>query len=430
VKDLVLPRLAWGVCALSLLLLTLSLAMILAERSAAEEFPWQGQAIDVVGTVGAPILGGLLASRRPENPIGWMWLGVGVGFSLSSFGGSYATYALGPGSLPAPRAVGTLVAGIGWTAAFMLIPFLLLLFPTGRLPSRRWRFLAWAVVAAGTVALVLGPFVPGRSGFAAVQNPFGVGGVVGDVVFALVNGGVLVLLAAVVPSALSLVFRYRRAAGVERLQIKWLAYAAVVFAALIPLDLLGLSAPFGDVVWSLVNTAAILGIYAAVGVAILRHRLYNIDVLINRTLVYGGLTASLAAVYLGGVASLQYVFRALTGQEQQPQLVVVVSTLAIAALFSPLRRIIQGFIDRRFYRSKYDARRTLEEFSARLRVEPDLGALGDGLIGVARETVQPAHASLWLRRTFGEEDSEAGREKKSEDGSRNAFRNGGETAGA
>jgi MFS family permease len=400
VSHRVAARLAWSLCALSLLLLTLSLVLIVLERSTAEEFPWQAQAISAVGSFGAPVLGGLVASRRPGNPIGWMWLGIGLGVGLSSFAGSYATYALGPASLPAPRAIGTVVAGVGWTVAFALITLILLLFPTGRLPSRRWRFLAWAVAAAAALALISGPFVPGRSGFAPVQNPFGVEGFAGEVIFVLTNASVIVVLVATVPAALSLVFRYRRASGVERQQIKWFAYAAVLFGSLIPLDLLGLDEPLGDVLWNVLNALATLGIYAAVGVAILRHRLYEIDLIINRTLVYGSLTVTLALSYLGGVVALQAIFRAVTGEGSQ--LAIVASTLAIAALFNPLRRRVQAFVDRLFYRRKYDAAKTLGAFSSKLRDETDLDRLGGELVSVVRSTVQPEHASLWLR---GKEES-------------------------
>jgi hypothetical protein len=166
---------------------------------------------------------------------------------------------------------------------------------------------------------------------------------------------------------------------------------------LIVADALSIDLLLGAALWNLLNTATFAGFYVAVGIAILRYRLYEIDIIINRTLVYGVLTGTLALVYFGGVATSQVLLRALTGQEQQPQLAVVVSTLVIAALFNPLRHRIQGFIDRRFYRRKYDARKTLEAFSAKLRDETDLDALNDELVGVVRDTMQPEHVSLWLR---------------------------------
>jgi hypothetical protein len=172
--------------------------------------------------------------------------------------------------------------------------------------------------------------------------------------------------------------------------------------------LIGLDRLLGEGVWNLINAASNAGLYAAVGVAILRYRLYDIDIIINRTLVYGSLTAMLVVLYLGGVVTMQAIFRALYRQEQQPQLAVVVSTLAIATLFNPLRRRIQSFIDRRFYRSKYDARKTLEAFSVRLRDETDLDALNDDLVGVVRDTMQPAHVSLWLRSETASRGEETG----------------------
>jgi hypothetical protein len=246
------------------------------------------------------------------------------------------------------------------------------------------------------VLLISAPFAPGQSGIGPFESPLGVGGVVGEAIVFITADGVFALLAGIVLSALSLVFRYRRAGGVERQQLKWFAFAAVLFGgSLVFSGFLGRDLPG---VWdALFETVTFVGVYAAVGVAILRYRLYDIDLIINRTLVYGSLTAMLVLLYLGGVVSLQYAFRTLTGQEQQPQLAVVVSTLVIAALFNPLRRRIQSFIDRRFYRSKYDARKTLEAFSARLRDETDLEALNEELVSVVRETMQPAHVSLWLR---------------------------------
>ena len=388
--------LAWSLCAVSLLILALTLLLILLGWSTplpTEWYPWANQAIDIVGYIGAPILGGLVASWRPENPYGWLWLGFGLGLSLLSFGEAYASYALvaEPGSLPAPRTVVILMETVGFVVAITLLPLLLLLFPNGRPPSRRWRFVAWTVVAVGAVLLLIGPFTADETS-SPFENPLAIGGAAGRAILAIVDRGVYVVMGALVLSALSLVFRYRHSAAAERQQIKWFAYAAALLCGYVVLS-------FFVPTWlnTLISTAAFLGLYVAIGVAILRYRLYEIDLLINRTLVYGALTATLAAVYFGGVATTQAIVRALTGQEEQPQLAIVVSTLVIAALFIPLRRRIQAFIDRRFYRSKYDAAKTLAAFSAKLRDETNLDALSDDLVGVVRETMQPAHVSLWLR---------------------------------
>ena len=185
----------------------------------------------------------------------------------------------------------------------------------------------------------------------------------------------------------------RTFAGVQRQQIKWFAYAIAVS---LTVQILSEYASYGPIT-SLLSLLAAPALPMAVGIAVLRYRLYDIDLIINRTLVYSALTATLALVYFGGVTATQAIFRTLTGQVDQPQLAIVVSTLIIAALFNPLRRRIQSFIDRRFYRSKYDARKTLEAFSAKLRDETDLDALDDDLVGVVRETMQPTHVSLWLR---------------------------------
>jgi len=196
------------------------------------------------------------------------------------------------------------------------------------------------------------------------------------------------------------VVRFRRSRGIERQQMKMFAYVIVVLIG--GSVLAGILSDVTGVVWlgSISFVLSLMGLMClpiAVGVAILRYRLYEIDLIINRTLVYGPLTATLALVYFGGVATTQLVFRVLTGQQQQPQLAIVISTLVIAALFNPLRRRIQSFIDRRFYRSKYDARKTLEAFSLRLRDETDLEALNNQLVGIVRQTIQPSHVSLWLR---------------------------------
>jgi hypothetical protein len=390
--------LAWSLCALCLSLVAFALVLLVLGWSTPLPkgwSPWHDQAISLVGVIGAPVLGGLIASRRPGNPYGWLWLGLGLGLACSQVAEPYAAYALvvEPGSLPAPLAVNTVLAS-GWALMVVLLPFVFLLFPTGRLPSRRWRPLAWVVLAGGAVMLPLG-FLSADSGQGPVRAPFSVGGAVGQLVNVVVLVAVLTVFASVILSALSLVARYRRASGVERHQLKWLALAAASLAAMIIPDLLGVDRLLGDVLWNLLFVLDFAALYVGVGIAILRHRLYDIDVIINRTLVYGSLTATLVALYFGGIVVLQRAFVLLTGG--QSTLSVVASTLAIAALFNPLRRGIQYFIDRRFYRRKYDARQTLETFSATLSHEANLEALNNKMVGIVRETMQPAHVGLWLR---------------------------------
>jgi hypothetical protein len=380
------PWIAWSVCAATLLVLALSMLLIVLSWSTPLPrgwMSWRDQTVSLAGIIGAPILGGLIASRRPRNPYGWLWLGFGLGLALQSLAMSYEAYALvvEPGSLAAPRTISH-VLELGGQAALTLAPLLMLLFPTGRLPSRRWRPLAWTSTTAGAVLLALVLFF---------DNPDQVGGAISIAAVAVVS----VIFASIFLSALSIVVRYRRASGAERQQLKWFALAAVLIGVVTAGHLLFLDLLLPEALLTLLDAATITGLYVAVGIAILRYRLYDIDIIINRTLVYGSLTVTLVLVYLGSVIGLQYILRALTGQESQ--LAIVASTLAIAALFNPLHRRIQASIDRLFYRRKYDAAKTLEEFSAKLRDEADLDALNSDLVRAVRETVQPEHVSLWLR---------------------------------
>jgi hypothetical protein len=391
-------RLAWSLWALSLALTALALLLLalnLSEPNAHIFDWWEGNTLIVIDvTVGA-----IVASRRPENPIGWLLLLSGLSISMNHYSAQYAIYALlaQPDSLPAGDAM-------AWIASWLLPiyaglqVFYLLLFPTGRLPSRRWGALAWLTVAFMSVGVIVSAFSSGAylGSLGPIRNPLGVEGLT-NVYKALLYTLSPLLYGAV---AFSLLLRLRRAVGVERQQLKWLAYAAAIFAMGVVLIVIPLAIdtpPWFEWVGEAIFTASGAAITISIGIAILRYRLYEIDLLINRTLVYGTLTALLAVVYFGSVTATQATFRALTGQEEQPQLAIVVSTLVIAALFNPLRRRIQSFIDRRFYRSKYDARKTLEAFSAKLREETDLEALSDDLVGVVRETIQPSHVSLWLR---------------------------------
>jgi hypothetical protein len=277
--------------------------------------------------------------------------------------------------------------------------FLFLLFPDGRPASSRWRPIVWAVAAVAVVAILGGALDPGRLySFPTVRNPLDLGEPLGKVASVANDVTDFAAIPVFLVSLASMVARLRRARGRERLQLKWVAYAAALTATSFAASFLaGLLTDWrvpADAFF-LLSVAGFACIPVAASVAILRHRLYDIDAIINRTLVYGTSSVVLAPVYLGGVVSLQQIFVVLTGQSSQ--LAIVASTLAIAALFNPLRRRIQGFIDRRFYRRKYDAAKTLARFSSKLREETDLDALNDELVAIVRETVQPAHVSLWLR---------------------------------
>src|SRR5215212_6389969 len=391
--------LAWSLCALSLALTALSLLLLALNLSHPHVYiydPWLDNMLTAISY--APV-GALIASCHPENLVGWLLCLYGLVISISHFAAQYATYALlaQPDSLPAGEAMVWIVS---WILPILngLQVFYILLFPTGRLPSRRWRWLGWLTVIYVVVGVILAAFSPGALlGFLGpIQNPLGIEGFSNIYYKALLFTMTSLLTLA---AALAVFMRLRRAIGVERQQIKWFAYAAVatvsagILAYIIP-RVIDTPLWFERVGFAL-NIAFIPAVPIAIGIAILRYRLYDIDILINRTLVYGSLTLMLALVYFGGVTATQVVFTALTGQEKQPQLTIVVSTLVIAALFTPLRRRIQSFIDRRFYRRKYDARKTLEAFSAQLRDETDLNALSEDLVGVVRETMQPAHVSLW-----------------------------------
>jgi hypothetical protein len=397
--------LAWSVCAISLGLTALSFLLVALDLSlnAPIYFYWVEPSTIAVGY---SVIGAIIASRLPSHPIGWICCAIGFTGAVEHFSGEYAVYALlaHPEALAGGKAM-LWLQGWFWILMFGLLVFLLLFFPNGRLPSSRWRPFAWlsvvvilmeAILAAISSDIGLDILRASGSGHISFANPLGVKGL--PHMFRLVQ--TLVLALAPVAAA-SVVVGRRRAKGVERQQIKWLLYAGAIFFVGNVLKNTIFS-PLGGMSWGLwfgylLVAVGGLGGPIAIGIAILRYRLYEIDTLINRTLVYGSLTALLVLVYFGGVAASEAIFRALTGQEQQPQLAIVVSTLVIAALFNPLRRRIQSFIDRRFYRKKYDARKTLEAFSAKLRDETDLNTLSADLVAVVRETIQPAHVSLWLR---------------------------------
>jgi hypothetical protein len=358
-----------------------------------------------LGFASFALVGALLVIRRPANAVGWIMASTGLMVPVFNAGSAYATYVMATRGRPDALAVFGAWAG-NWYWFVMLslaLIYLPMLFPDGRLISRRWLpFAAIGGIGASGVALLgalADKLVVSHDPTFKIDNPIGIEGlaspgnlpvfVVFEVLFAVGVGG----------AAASVIVRLRRSRGVERRQLEWFAYVTALFFG--GAMLTGVVSDLSGVEW-LGSTSFVLSIVGlsclpiAVGIAVLKYRLYDIDIIINRTLVYGSLTLMLLLVYLGGITTTQALFRTLTGQQQQPQLAVVVSTLAIAALFNPLRRRIQSFIDRRFFRSKYDARKTLEAFSARLREETDLEALDAELVSVVRETIQPEHVSLWL----------------------------------
>ena len=398
--------LAWsvGILCVALLAFTLLLSAFNRSHPGVDVYgPWVQE---TVVAVTFPALELLILSRRPQHSIGWLFCVAGFAAGLDHFCGEYAIYTqqAEPNSLPGGEISAWIVSWL-WVPFNALLVYVALLFPDGRPPSKRWRPVVWLVGIAVVVGVTVAALLPVPvCNVCSIENPLGIEGLesVSDLIDPLIEAfwyGVLGLVAVA-----SLYVRFRHAGGVERQQIKWLAYAAslVVLGTTLAYGVYGVTGARWT--WQVgINLLAIglVGTPIAVGIAISRYRLYEIDTLINRTLVYGALTAALAMLYLGGVATTQAIFRALTGQEEQPQFAIVVSTLVIAALFTPLRRRIQGFIDRRFYRRKYDARRTLEAFAAKLRDETDLDALSGDLVGVVRKTIQPAHVSLWLRPDFG-----------------------------
>jgi hypothetical protein len=335
--------------------------------------------------------GAVLVGYRPANPIGWILATMGLVGGLSEFLAEYGQYAIrtNPGSVPG-GVLALWLAAFVWLPAVGLVPLLFLLVPDGSLPSRRWRPVAWVAVADMVVAMLAVAFGSGPIGGepGAPQNPVGIGpaGQVLELV-----GPVSFLMAPVlaVVALVGLALRFRRARGMERQQLKWFAYGAFLL-------LVGLAALFVPIRSEAVAKAILavgVGCFTAgVAVAVLRYGLYEIDVIINRTLVYGLLTAALGLGYAGVVL----VGGQLAGQ-QRSNLVVAAATLAVAALFQPARRRIQAIVDRRFNRRKYDAAKTVEAFSARLRHEIDLDALSAELLAVTRQTMQPTTATLWLR---------------------------------
>jgi hypothetical protein len=381
---------AWGLCGLAVV--TMGAGVVLGEATGA---PSDGTLLESIllflAFLAFPVLGALVASRQPRNAIGWIFIAVGVGIGFLVSGAEYAYYGLVRGNEVPGAAVGAWLEQWLWLPSLgITLTFGLLLFPNGRLPSRRWRWVAW-ITGLLLATVTIGGMVEQRMqghGY-SIDNPIGIPGL-GDVeeTFSPV---LLVLAGCIMLCATSIVVRFRRSRGDERQQLKLVTFGACFMVVMLLVgDLLDAILP-SPVGW--LFPMVLLVFLTSITVAMLKYRLYDIDLVINRTLVYGALTALLAATYLGLVVVLQGLIPAAGDSD----LTIAGSTLAVAALFRPLRSLVQGFIDRRFYRRKFDAQRTLESFSASLREDVDLDHLTADLLNVVRDTMQPAHASLWLR---------------------------------
>jgi hypothetical protein len=389
------PALAWSLCAVSIALGVGALVLVVANGTSFAEFFTDTLPLGAELAITFPVVGAFIASRHPKNAVGWIFCVIGLTQGLVEFSYQYAIYGLvtEPGSLPSSGLM-SWISSWAWVPGFgLLITLLLLLFPTGRLPSRRWRPVAWLSVAAMTV-IVVGAVSLWRYrgerllGDSADVEPSGF--------FAILFGmGFPLLLLCGLASIISLIVRFRRARGDERQQLKWFTFAAtaVVLFAVVIEGILGEVVTGWEVVGNSLGVVLIPCVPLATGIAILKYRLYDIDRLINKTLVFGLLSGILVAGYVGGILLLQSV---LPVPDDSP-ITVAASTLAMAALFRPLRTRVQSLVDRRFYRARYDATRTIDDFSARLRQQTDLDSLTDDLLGVIHQAVRPAYASVWLR---------------------------------
>ena len=391
-------RLAWSLWALSVALTALSLLLLALNLSRPDVYIFEHWVDSTLAAIAFSTVGAVIAPRTPsDNPIGWLFCVVGLLFAVTYFTAEYAIYTLlaAPGSqLPGGEAAAWLTSWL-WVPQLGSVVLVVLLFPDSRLPSRGWRWFAWLSVLLVLVGALSSAFAPGPTiALGPIHNPLAIESLPNDAYKSVER----VMNALIFVAVISLILRLRRARELERQQLKWFVYATVLMISGGILTY-PVSEALGSVWLRWISfvpfIVGVMSIPVSMGIAILRYRLYEIDILINRTLVYGTLTATLVALYFGGIVLLQGLFVALTGE--QSTLAVVASTLLIAALFTPFRRRIQSFIDRRFYRRKYDATKTLEAFSTKLRDETDLDALRGDLVGVVRETMQPAHVSLWLR---------------------------------
>ena len=396
--------LAWGICLICGLFAGLGLLLWLgSDRSPTSMSGLQtgegGIAIAVMYMltwIEVSVVGALIASRQSSNPIGWLVEAAGLLAALQGLANGYAAYAAtpGPGGLPGRDALAWLGSWVG-APALGLIVVVLLVFPTGGFLLGWTRLLAWLAATASVVQALGFALEPGPlRGFPTITNPIPTDGA-GPVFVLGRDLGTAGLVLSMVASAVLLTIRLRGAHGKERQQLKWFAYAAGLFA--VGVGALSFAPPDWAALAAGLFALTGAGLTTAVGVAILRYQLFDIDVLINRTLIYGCLIVTLGAAYAGGVLLLQILLSPFT---QGSDIAIAASSLGVAALFGPALRRIRDVIDRRFYRRKYDAARTLQAFSVRLREDVDLDGLTADLLDIVQETMQPTQVSLWVRPTW------------------------------
>jgi hypothetical protein len=393
-------RLAWSLWALAMALELAAIplwlanhAVLLSRYRVGDDFAPHVFLVPGYATVGA-----VIAARR-RNPIGWLFLGFGLVAALMTFGSTYLIRGLivAPGSLPAAW-VWVWSGRVLWPSGYLFLSLVLLLFPDGRLPSPRWRPVAVVLAVSWSVVILDTAFAPVTTTVQDVTltNPVAVQALTHSGWRAVAQGTLAVAFVTLGAAALAPLVRFRRADPVQRQQLKWFVFVigVCVVSVLVAIAVQGFLLVVATVFWSVALAGVVAGLPVAVGVAILRYRLYDIDRVINRTLVYGLLTVLLGAVYTAGVFGLGRLLNPVTGESA---LAVAASTLAVAALFQPARRRIQAVVDRRFNRRRYDAAKTIQAFSARLRDEVDLDTLATELLAIVDQTTEPTRVSLWLR---------------------------------
>jgi N-terminal 7TM region of histidine kinase len=381
----------WVLCAVALGLFVLGnvCRWSLRDDVPGPDIGWVEGTIGALGFAGIPIVGALIASRLPTNPYGWLWCAAGLAYAVSDVAEPLVRV------LEGPLWIAWILSSWGFVSLIGLFVFVFLLFPTGRLPSDRWRWLARAAVTGAVLLVLAVPFVTDPDE-RAPDSPWAVEGDGGEYLLRFVVAGIYVMFGIGLTAMFSLVMRFRRADPVERRQLTWFLYATAVNAVLLIIDTLGVT--LTGLVDATVSAAGFAFLPVAVGIAVFRYRLFEIDRIVSRTVSYGLLTATLIGLYLLVVALLRPLLEPLTGNSN---LAVAASTLAVAAAFNPVRRRLQATVDRRFDRARYDAARAVDAFAARLRDQVDLDEVTAGLRDAVAATVAPSRVAVWLRASSG-----------------------------